>query len=100
MYNERKNIAKIIIGLVGALFFGVLGMFYRRKKLAAIACALGVACSLTYAYTGYQDYKQVHIYSQHYGEQAVDVSCKSFVIGHLWAIQPRDCKLINPRSTK
>ena len=95
--DERKSIVKIILGLFGALFFCAFGFMFRRKKLVAIACAFGVTCSLIYTYTGYRDYKSVHIYNQRYGDQAIDVSCKTFIIGSLWQIQPRNCK-INPRS--
>lgn len=84
----------MIAGLFGALFFCVLGYALRRKKLAVILCAIGVGLSLAYAYTGYREFRNVHIYGQHYGERTVDAKCKTFVIGSFGKMQPQRCKII------
>jgi uncharacterized membrane protein len=86
----------MIAGLLGALFFCALGFAMRRKKLVVLLCILGVILSLAYAYTGYREFKNVQLYGHEYSEK-FDASCKTFLIGSIGKIQPRDCKVISPR---
>lgn len=92
--REQEGLLKVALGLFGALLFCVLGYAARRKAVVVLACVVGGACSLLYAFTGFTEYQAAHYYGQRYGDPAIALRCKEHAIGPFIEMQ-RPCKVIN-----